>query len=247
MTKVVFTGPTLSAGDAREALDAVVLPPAAQGDVYRVASRQKPAAIGLVDGYFDTLPAVWHKEILWALREGIAVFGGGSMGALRAAELAGFGMRGVGDVFEAFAGGRLEDDDEVALAHETAERGYRALSEPMVNVRATLAAATAAGIVGEATRAGLVERVKALFYPDRTYARMLAEARAAGVIDDEVDRLAAWLPSGRVDVKRADALSMLRAMRDDAPPAEPPRFHFEETSYWEALRAQEDADLPRRR
>ena len=60
--------------------------PSAQGDVYRVA-QERPSAIGIVDGYFEGVLSVWHKEILWAMAEGIHVFGSASMGALRAAEL----------------------------------------------------------------------------------------------------------------------------------------------------------------
>ena len=71
-------------------------------------------AIGIIDGYFENIPSVWHKEILWAMSQGIHVFGSASMGALRAAELAPFGMEGVGAIFEAYRDGWLEDDDEVA-------------------------------------------------------------------------------------------------------------------------------------
>src|SRR6185295_3890747 len=95
VTVVLFTGPTLSPREACQRLEAVCLPPAAQGDVYR-ASLRRPFAIGIIDGYFERVPAVWHKEILWAMSEGIHVFGSASMGALRAAELALFGMIGVG-------------------------------------------------------------------------------------------------------------------------------------------------------
>ena len=91
-----------------------------QGELY-VAAHAKPAAIGMVDGYFDGVPAVWHKEVLWALQAGIAVFGASSMGALRAAELHSFGMRGIGRIFEDYRDGRLTDDDEVALLHGPAE------------------------------------------------------------------------------------------------------------------------------
>ena len=66
------------------------------------------------------------------------------MGALRAAELHTFGMRGVGRIFEAFRDGEVEDDDEVAVVHGPAELGYLVLSEPMFNIRATLARAEAA-------------------------------------------------------------------------------------------------------
>ena len=46
----------------------------------------------IVDGSFQWTPAVWHKEILWAMGRGVHVFGAASMGALRAAELDGFGL-----------------------------------------------------------------------------------------------------------------------------------------------------------
>src|SRR5262249_44516336 len=113
---VVFTGPTLSAAEASAELEALYLPPVAQGDVYR-AALQGPRAIGIIDGTFERDPAVWHKEILWAMERGIRVFGSASMGALRAAELASFGMEGVGAIFAAYRDGVLEDDDEVAVAH----------------------------------------------------------------------------------------------------------------------------------
>src|SRR5439155_25574779 len=99
MSVYVFTGPTISAAEAARELQAMYLPPAAEGDVYRVA-RKRPQAIGIIDGYFQSTPPVRHKEILWAMSRGIHVFGSASMGALRAAELASFGMEGVGTIFE---------------------------------------------------------------------------------------------------------------------------------------------------
>jgi len=51
-------------------------------------------------GYFEIVPTVWHKEILWAMDRGIHVYGGASIGALRAAELADFGMTGIGQIYE---------------------------------------------------------------------------------------------------------------------------------------------------
>src|SRR5690606_24942574 len=102
-----------------------------------------------IDGYFEHVPSVWHKEILWAMQEGIHVYGAASMGALRAAELAAFGMVGVGAIYEAYATNALEDDDEVAVAHASAEEGYRPLSNAMVDVRATFETAFVQGILSE--------------------------------------------------------------------------------------------------
>src|SRR6266851_3875937 len=174
MSIVVFTGPTISAEDALQELEATYLPPVSQGDVYRAAVR-KPLAIGIIDGYFERVPAVWHKEILWAMSQGIHVFGAASMGALRAAELEAFGMEGVGSIFEAFRDGALEDDDEVAVAHAGAEFDFRPGSEAMVDIRHTLGLALDAGVIRHKTRARIEAAAKARFYPDRRYEPILSE------------------------------------------------------------------------
>ena len=121
MNIVVFCGPTIPRGAVLEILpEAVVHPPAQQGDLYR-AALQGPDAIALIDGYFRQVPSVWHKEILWALSNRIPVYGAASIGALRAAELDTMGMVGVGSVYAAYRDGLLEDDDEVAVAHASAD------------------------------------------------------------------------------------------------------------------------------
>jgi hypothetical protein len=208
----VFVGPTLRPGDLAAAPDLVMLPPVAQGDVYRVA-QSRPAAIGVIDGYFEGVLSVWHKELLWAMAEGIHVFGSASMGALRAAELHPFGMVGVGRIFEACRGGELEDDDEVAVIHGPRETGYLALSEAMVNIRRTLEEAAADGLIARATCDRLARIAKELFYHERTFDRVLARAAEGAVCAAELGRLRAWLPHGRVDQKRDDALAMLEAMQ----------------------------------
>ena len=164
----------------------------------------------MIDGYFERVPAVWHKEILWALSRGIHVFGAASMGALRAAELYPFGMIGVGAIFEAFRDGQLEDDDEVAIVHADADHGYRPLSTPMVDIRATLAAAERDGVLRPDQRAVLEADLKGRHYAERHDAALLERARAIGA----GDALKAWLPSGRVQQKQRDALQMITTMRD---------------------------------
>ena len=229
---VVFLGPTLSADAAREVLDAEYLPPAAHGDVLRAALR-RPRAIGIVDGLFERVPSVWHKEILFALSEGVHVYGAASMGALRAAELDAFGMRGVGQVYRAYAEGAIEDDDEVAVAHAGREEGFRALSDSMVDVRATLDAAVRGEIVTEETAAEIGRRVKETFYADR----LLVAVLDAG--DAEHERLRAWLRTGRVWAKRDDAVALLRTVADDlAMGLEPLRIGWtlQRTRYWEDAR-----------
>src|SRR5687767_6709336 len=244
MNACIFAGPTLPPRDDARAHHATWLPPAKHGDVYRAVALLQPRAIGIVDGYFQWVPSVWHKEILWAIHQGVHVFGAASMGALRAAELAPFGMRGVGRIFEAYRNGVLpqsgnepfEDDDEVAVVHGPAESGYIAASEAMVNIRCTLASAERAGVIFTATRARLVAIAKAVFFPERSYELVLERARAEGLPEAELAALAAWLPTGRVDQKRADALAMIEAMQNllahDLAPAAP-NFAFQHTSFWE--------------
>ena len=246
MKACVFVGPTLAREDLPAADAIVVLPPVTQGDVYRVA-QARPRAIGIIDGYFEGVPSVWHKEILWAMAEGIHVFGSASMGALRAAELHPFGMQGVGRIFEDYRDQRLEDDDEVAVLHGPLETGYVALSEAMVNVRATVAAAAAAGVIDHPTREALVGIAKGLFYQDRSYRRVLERAAAQALPADQFEAFRAWLPTGRIDQKRADALAMLAAMRafmaDDPEPMRVD-YVFEWTEMWDDVTATAPASRP---
>jgi len=170
------------------------------------------------------------------MSRGVHVFGAASIGALRAVELESYGMVGVGRVFEAFRDGQLEDDDEVALTHTPVEGGYRAFSETMVNIRATLRQAVAEDVLSTETAEMMAGLAKALFYPRRSYATVLRLALEAGLPAPALADFEAWLETGRVDQKRLDALAMLRAM-DVRRAAEPgPKkvcFTFQHTEIWE--------------
>src|SRR6185503_6037302 len=122
---VIFLGPSLPLDEAREILDAVYLPPAQQCDLLTATVNEKPDVIGLIDGMFLQSLSVWHKEILFALDQGILIYGSSSMGALRAAETSSFGMVGIGEIYRMYASGELIDDDEVALAHAPADQQYK--------------------------------------------------------------------------------------------------------------------------
>lgn len=68
---LVFLGPTVRLSEAEKVLDAIYLQPAAQGDVLLAAHAFRPRAMILIDGQFEDRPAVRHKEILWAMAQGI--------------------------------------------------------------------------------------------------------------------------------------------------------------------------------
>jgi hypothetical protein len=203
----VFVGPTLNLNEARFHLDVDYRPPAGRNDV-RHAVRDGACRIGLIDGYLTQMPAVTHKELLEALDLGVEVFGAASMGALRAAELDRYGMVGVGRIYEAYRNRVLERDDEVVVLHGPAELGYPVVSEAMVNIRATIAAARDI-IIGTQAAEALLRIAADLHYPERSWRRILRQIREHGMPQAEIDRFEDWLRDGQVDQKRADALALL--------------------------------------
>jgi hypothetical protein len=235
MRPVVFAGPTIGARAICDIVGADVTGPVRFGDVYR-ATMEGCSAIVIIDGYFERVPAVWHKEILWAMSEGVHVFGGSSMGALRAAELDVYGMVGIGAIYEAYRSGAIEDDDEVAVSHAPAEQEFRVLSDALVNIRATLRAATDARIITADTETTLVAIAKRQFYPERSYGRLLEQASATGGVSQaDLHALEGWLPSGKVDQKRQDAVALLEHVRswlESGPGRKKVGFRFEPTDSW---------------
>jgi hypothetical protein len=207
---VVFLGPSLNRREALAILSADYRPPAARGDLTRAVS-DGARVIGLIDGVFFQESSVGHREILGALRKGVRVVGASSMGALRAAELHTLGMEGVGEVYRMYRDGVLISDDEVALAFDP--ESFIALSEPLVNIRATLARAEEEGVIDHGTRDIIFSAASSLYYPDRTYPRLVREAK--GSIDPEAHaRFARWVEKGAVDLKRRDAVEALGRIRE---------------------------------
>ena len=244
----IFTGPSISPEMADQHLQAVYLPPARLGDIYRICKLFEPRAIGIIDGYFNQVPAVWHKEILWAMDQGVLIGGAASMGALRAAELDRWGMRGYGKIYHAYKNAVLppfnnetfEDDDEVAIIHGPAELGYLAISEAMVNIRFTLARATRHDIIDAPTCTQLTRLSKKLFYAERNYTSLLKIARQQGISHSLIDNLADWLEHHSIDQKRIDAIELLKdihsRMNDTQYTHSPSCSNFEYTSQWRAAK-----------
>lgn len=249
MSRFVFLGPSLAPSVAAEVTDATLLPPVRQGDVQRLVTQANAECIAIIDGYFSQTPAVWHKEILWALERGVRVLGGGSMGALRAAELARFGMVGVGVVFQAYRDGRFpgfdddpfEDDDEVAVIHGPIEAGYAVASEAMVNIRATLNRARDEQVVDQQTCARLAAIAKQRFYAERSHTQLVDDARGQGIDPELLDQLSVWWPDGRVDQKAIDAIAVLAALDERADAVVP--FVFQHSAAFDALAHSVNAEM----
>ena len=216
---IVFLGPTLARTAAEAILPARYLPPVACGDILRCL-RLKPKVIAIIDGVFEHRASVWHKEILFAVEQGITVFGASSMGALSAAELAPFGMIGVGRIFESYRDGVYTDEDEVALLHEGDAGGHRALSEPMVNIRATVARAVYTGVIMAPVGELVIACAKESFYQERSLKSAAEKASALLPCREPLLRLLQYVENGGyVDQKKLDALELItRLARRKRPP-----------------------------
>lgn len=133
------------------------------------------------------------------MAQGIYVYGSASIGALRAAELYSFGMTGIGRVFAAYRDAILVDDDEVAVLHGPEELGYPAVTEAMVNIRATLDQAVAEGVTAGRHASRPTEIGKALFYKEHSWATIFRLAALDDLPPGPLADLAVWLDSWQLD------------------------------------------------
>jgi len=208
---LVFTGLSIPFHEARRILsDAEFKPPVRRGDVLAAVERRYEI-IGIIDGVFMTDAAVAHREILSALSEGITVVGGASMGALRASELDEYGMIGVGEIYRWYKEGVIDSDDEVAVIFDP--ETLKPLSEPLVNIRYNLKLMCNASIISESEREMLLEMAKGMFYPRRNWQRLLKEA-SKRLGNEKVRRIHAFLKEKGVDLKRKDAIEVLKKIRE---------------------------------
>lgn len=215
MSTVIFLGPTLPIAEAKKIYpDAWYCDPAKCMDVLKIL-RLKPRRILIIDGYYEQIAAVWHKEILLAMDEGVEVFGASSMGALRAAELAEFGMQGLGKIFQYFYSQKIIDDDEVAVLHAPEQGNFRALNDAMVNIRATVEKARNEKIISPALAEKIITVAKNLNYIDRKLIRISENLKME--FPQEVEKFLAWLTLGNyVNQKRLDAIAAIQYLHDQA-------------------------------
>lgn len=208
----VFLGPTIDTVEASKYLfQAHYHPPIQCGDLIRLL-RLKPARVLIIDGIYETVPSVWHKEIMLTIDSGVQVFGAASMGALRASELHHFGMIGIGDIFQQFANKDLVDDDEVAVLHNTEADNFIAINQSMVNIRATLNVAKDNNIISNQYKNQLVLFCKKIFYPYRSLQKVIEQSRSS--YPEESHALSDWLFNhGVVDLKKIDAISALKYLQ----------------------------------
>ena len=176
---IVYAGLSIPFDEAKEILDStdevevVYKRPIQRGDLGQ-ALKERPDIIAIIDGVFHQSSAVGHKEILNAMKNGIKVYGASSMGALRASELDTLGMTGVGYVYNQYATGEVDSDDDVAvmLDGETLE----AISVPLINMKYVFENAVSEGIITDDEKEELLKTAKKTYYPKRNYAKTLNDS-----------------------------------------------------------------------
>jgi hypothetical protein len=220
-----FLGPSVNAADVHAIFgpvgaDLTVLPPVQQGDLLRLLD-DLPEVIAIVDGFFFQTPSVLHKEILFAMERGTRVLGAASMGALRAAELDRLGMEGVGEIYQWYRRRTIDGDDEVAVLHGPAADGFRALSEPLVNLRHNAVRARSRGVISARLARAFIATARELHFAERSYDRVCQHLERSGVAAEEVESLRQFLRREAVDLKREDALALARTIASRIEGAQP--------------------------
>lgn len=208
---VIFTGTSISHSEASNILQATYMPPIFRGNIKKVIL-EGYNIIGIIDGIFFNKAAVAHKEIIEALKLGIVIVGGSSMGALRAAEMDIHGMIGVGKIYNWYKNGVLEDDDEVAVA--TNPDTFEQLSDPMVNIRETLNAAMHEDIIDLNMLEELIKIAKKTPYTHRSYLGTINKALKNNTLSThEADNLLNYCRIQEINTKKDDAKLVLKKIK----------------------------------
>lgn len=202
---LVYVGPTLSAGDVRRIVPGAELRPPVEGGMLERDHLGAGDVAVIIDGCYRDRPAVRHKEILHVMELGATVIGAASMGAMRAAELDGHGMIGAGRVYRMYRDGEIDGDDEVAVRHSPAARGYRADTVALVNLRHAGRQAVEEGKVSAETAQALVTTARGLVFDERTLPRLTADLTAA-----QASALTEILRGPGGDLKAQDAEEALK-------------------------------------
>lgn len=207
MTVFCFAGPSLSAEDRATWSQTVWLAPAEAGDLLMLDAGPEDT-VCLVDGYFDHRPAVRHKEILLLLSRGVRVLGAASMGALRAAEMGQAGMVGVGAIYRAYADARLTGDDEVALVHGPEKWGWKPLTLPLVDCRATVHRAVRGGTITVGEARSILTAARTWHYTEREWALVMEDVDLPAKRKEQIGH---WIETHPASQKTFDATVCLDA------------------------------------
>lgn len=167
MRTVLFAGPSIIHMDRGLLRGIELAGPVRRGDLGGYAAFD---TFVIIDGEFGQCLSVSPKEILALLDKRKLVIGASSMGALRASELADYGMVGVGWVYDQFVRGPVRRDDDVALTYSPID--YSPLTVPMVDIVYWMECLLRNAAVTRVESSRIVKIARRFFFADRTKERL---------------------------------------------------------------------------
>lgn len=169
--------------------------------------------VGIIDGKFQQSLAVNSSEILDAIRCGLKMYGSSSMGALRAAEMAHFGMIGCGAIYEFVKKSPIFQDDYLGQSFNS--ENLAASSVPYIDLHFELERKVASGAIsghhGEMMRHAYSE----IFYPQRNQQALKFALKEKSATDSNLEKAIEILFQNFQSQKNIDAVKMVQQIKDD--------------------------------
>jgi hypothetical protein len=212
INSVLFIGTSISIKEVRTLVDTdkiLIKPPIQREDLENLGSAYKN--IYIVDGVFHTELSISPREILNKLKQGYKVYGGSSMGALRAAELDLYGMIGIGSIYEMYKSGEINSDAEVALSCNP--ENYYPLSEPLINIRYAIKLAYEKHLIKSNHQENMLKALLKVHFYELNYAEVFKTAKK--IWPPNIAQLfQEFIKKNKkdLDLKRKDALKVIRVI-----------------------------------
>ena len=203
---LVFAGPSLDKKTKLKYSQFEYRPPALQGDIANAAELSTHTHFVIIDGFYKSVPSIWHKEIIYALENGKIVLGTASLGAIRAAEMERYGMIGKGKIYQWFKNGDITRDPDVAVGHGSAEEDFQSFTVPIVNIKSTLEASN--NHYKESEVENVLQLARSIFFERRTIKTLCKALEASDIIFKE--NVLEDLKYHYIDQKQKDANETLQ-------------------------------------
>jgi hypothetical protein len=123
-----------------------------------------------------------------------------------------YGMVGVGRIYRWYKEGAINSDDEVALVFHP--ETWKPISEPLVNIRATLELLHSKGIISPRERALMIRAARETPFQLRNYMRIVQGALRLGLGKSRAAKLLEIMETNKVDQKEEDAVEVLKKLKE---------------------------------
>lgn len=169
--------------------------------------------VGIIDGKFQNRFTVNSGEILDAIRCGLKIYGGSSMGALRAAETEALGMVGCGKIFEMIRQTPLFRDD--FLGQSIGYEDLKTSSIPYVDLHFEVERKLSQGSIQYEHAEKIRKIFSEIFYLERYRESLIWEIKKQFPEDKALENAALVVFQNFQSQKNIDAKLMLERIKQD--------------------------------